>query len=1357
LSSIEEEDKDQPIARDQWFTRGRTIPGKSAATLRYRAHLRKMQMRAARSRYDGRGLGAGADAAWIPLGPAPLASDASGVGQQDYNWVSGRATAVAVDPADATGNTVYLGGAYGGVWKSTNAGPLSLSPSSAIWVPLTDNQATLAVGAIAIQPQLSNPDPRKSVVLVGTGETNSSGDSYYGLGILRSSDAGVNWTLITQSADSPAPRSFQGLGFSHIAFSASNPQLAVAGAAAAVEGIVENLENPPLVNRGIYYSGSGGASWKYASVKDVNTAVDPSSATAVIFNAAVGRFYAAVRYHGFYASSDGVNWSRLPNQPGGGLSAQFCPPSPSLSSCPIYRGELTVVPGRNEMYVWYVDANESDQGIYKTTDGGISWTTISTAGIEHCGDAFGCGTEQGFYNLELLAVPDGTVTDLYAGAINLYKCTITGNQPNCSGSGSNAFINLTHAYGCSSIARVHPDQHGLDSMVANERDIMYFANDGGIYRTLDAYTGLTAGTCGLTNQFDSLNQTLGSMTQFVSFAQHPNDADTILGGTQDNGSPATASSQTSSQWFNVNAGDGGYNAINPHNTDEWFTANTGVSIQRCTQGIGCHSGDFVPVVQPANLGSDRGAFYTPYLLDPQSETSELIVGTCRVWRGPGSGGPFVQLSVNFETGSPTGACTGEETNLVRSLAAGGPKDDNGLSKSIYASTDGWGPQIAVTPPGGHVWTTTNAAGGILTWFDRTGSINPLHFPISSIAVDSSDTLGLTAYVTIMGFGVSHVWKTTNAGSTWSDFTGNLPDAPANAVVVDPGPSPDGGVVYVGTDVGVFFSGTSTPAWAEVGPAPDGGQAGFLPNVAVTALRIFDIGTTKLLRASTYGRGVWQFPLTTSPDFAISLAHPSQTVFPGQIATTDGTLTAFNSYNSSVVLSCVTGPTPPPATCKLNPANVTPTPSGASFTLTEGGVVGDYRFNLRGVGSDSGGTTHEVAATLHVVDFGLTAPSPSDTTANRPGNSDPVSFQVTAAGSFNGSVSLSCSGLPAGATCNFSPAGAVNPTAQSPVTITLIISTGSGTPPGTFPITIAANTSGAPSAKNQLLSLTVTALADYELMLNPAPSNSPVNQAVLVQGTVRAFNGYASEVTLSCGAGQTSPPPTCTFNPVSIVPSDAGTPFTLTLNSGAPGNYFFSAKATGADDAGTVHTAVVSLTFFDFDLTVGTATQTITAGQRALYSLDLVPLGLSTFHDAVTYRCSAGLPLLSSCSFAPAQVSAGAGETSLTLSVQTTAPIARMRLSPSSSWRYAVWMAFPSLLLGFVCIGRAGMRKRLTIYARLAFLLAGGLALTACGGGGVGGAQGGGAQPGTTPGTYTITVEASSGALSQSKTIILTVQ
>ena len=169
--SIADQDRDQPQAREQWFMRGRLIPGELAAVLRYRAHQQKMQARAARvaaaqsAGLDTFSQASGAASGWIPLGPAPLASDASGVGQQDYNWVSGRATAVAVDSADLTGNTVYAGGAYGGVWKSANAGPLSLTASAVTWTPVIDNKETLAVGAIAIQPQLTNPDPTKSVIL----------------------------------------------------------------------------------------------------------------------------------------------------------------------------------------------------------------------------------------------------------------------------------------------------------------------------------------------------------------------------------------------------------------------------------------------------------------------------------------------------------------------------------------------------------------------------------------------------------------------------------------------------------------------------------------------------------------------------------------------------------------------------------------------------------------------------------------------------------------------------------------------------------------------------------------------------------------------------------------------------------------------------------------------------------------------------------------------------------------------------------------------------------------------------------------------------------------------------------------
>src|ERR1700691_5160539 len=182
-TSIADTDSHHEEQRSQWFLRGRVIQGKSSAELRRRAYQAKMRARAAlaaRALSEPPGTPPSTSPSvpansvrnsqpkpqtppsslgWTSLGPLPLASDASGDGFQNYNQVSGRATAVAIDPADPTGNTVYIGGAQGGVWKSTNA--TASIATNVTWSPVTDDQATLSIGAIAIQP--GNSDPAQSV------------------------------------------------------------------------------------------------------------------------------------------------------------------------------------------------------------------------------------------------------------------------------------------------------------------------------------------------------------------------------------------------------------------------------------------------------------------------------------------------------------------------------------------------------------------------------------------------------------------------------------------------------------------------------------------------------------------------------------------------------------------------------------------------------------------------------------------------------------------------------------------------------------------------------------------------------------------------------------------------------------------------------------------------------------------------------------------------------------------------------------------------------------------------------------------------------------------------------------------
>ncbi len=1224
-------DADHEERRAEWFLRGRVVAGQSAAELRHRAYQAKMRARMVRlPRAGGAQLSLPSPATsaggWTPLGPVPLASDGSGTGFQDYHQVSGRATAVAIDPADSSGNTVFIGGAQGGVWKSTNGS--NSTPNNVTWTPVTDDQATLSIGAIAIQP--GNSDPTKSVILAGTGEADNSADSYFGLGILRSADGGTSWTLIPTANSGASP--FSGLGAARMAFSTATGQTStvVAAMAATAEGITDNALTSNTY-RGLYTSTDSGQTWTYDALFS-GGASEATSATSVVYNAAAGLFFAALRYHGFYSSPDGLTWTQLAVQPGatGVLNTTACPQNYSLG-CPIYRGEITVVPGRNEMYGWFVslDGNNNlvDQGIWETTNAGVSWTQINDSGIINCeinNNTLGCGVQQGAYNLELLAVPScpngaqtcaGNPTDLYAGAINLYKCSMNSSNTVCA---NTPFMNLTHVYGCDPLgapAHVHPDQHALAYLIQSSgTDLMYFANDGGIYRALDGFSGLATGSCFGANQFDDLNQNLGSMTQFVSFSEHASSVDTLLGGTQDNGSPATATGTTSSSWRNVLSGDGGYNAIDSR-SGNWFASNPdyppgggNLNIQECSSGVNCSDSSFLSVVNSFDVSGDDGPFYFPYILDPQSTTS-LLLGTCRVWRGPRSGGTFTALSLNFET-LGTGTCAGTEVNGVRSLASGGTSDNNG-SKVIYATTDGLGPSGPLTPIGGNVWVTTNAtavSGTSSTFANVTlngpggSSINANQFPISAVAVDASDPTSDTAYVTVMGFtgGPGHVWQTTNAGASWLDFTGSgvnaLPDSPANTVVIDP----TAHILYVGTDVGVFQSPTVAATWTEVGPMPSPLAAGFLPNVAVTALALFNSGGQRLLRASTYGRGIWQFDLLAKPDFQVSISNTPLTAFLGTIANFTGTITALNGYNNSVGFSCTAGSSSPPVPCTPSPASLVPSSRGSTFLLGIGtGTIGDYNFSLQESGSDSNNITHLAPLTLHVVNFGLTAPIPGTVIEPRGAPSPPVSFQITTQGSFNQSVSLSCTFAPniPGATCGFTPSAVVTPSSPA-VDMTATVTVPANTATGNYTVILQAATQGAATLSTSFV-IDVVTNPDFVLSESiPFPNVKAGSTGSTGVISIAAQDGFSGTVSLTCsttyGAGSCSIPPT------------SGSTFPASVNLVINGTSFVSGSyqlAVQGSSGSITHSLAVPFSVGDYQVT-GPATLSAVPGAQVAASLSL---------------------------------------------------------------------------------------------------------------------------------------------------------
>src|SRR5260370_1002121 len=101
--------------------------------------------------------------------------------------------------------------------------------------------------------------------------------------------------------------------------------------------------------------------------------------------------------------------------------------------------------------------------------------------------------------------------------------------------------------------------------------------------------------------------------------------------------------------------------------------------------------------------------------------------------------------------------------------------------------------------------------------------------------------------------------------------------------------------------------------------------------------------------------------------------------------------------------------------------------------------------------------------------------------------------VSTTGTFAGGVSLGCKGLPARASCSFSPSSSVNPTKDNPVTVTLTIST-SGAVAGQTTVTLTADASDF-SHKTQTFSLTVQ---DYALnIVNPVVAVFPGKLGVFI--------------------------------------------------------------------------------------------------------------------------------------------------------------------------------------------------------------------------------------------------------------------
>ncbi len=234
------------------------------------------------------------------------------------------------------------------------------------------------------------------------------------------------------------------------------------------------------------------------------------------------------------------------------------------------------------------------------------------------------------------------------------------------------------------------------------------------------------------------------------------------------------------------------------------------------------------------------------------------------------------------------------------------------SQVIYAGMagllDGGGGVV-----GGHVFSTqaANLANGTTKWTDLAlspvaneslynGVFNPYFFDVSSLYADPHDPTGKTVYATIQGFGVPHLYMSTDGGADWNNISKNLPDLPLNDVLVDPN---NASVVYVASDGGVFV--TENVANCE-------GSGGQCWNILGTGLPMAPAVTLSatlagggFLRVGTYGRGIWQVPLLSGVPQTTMTVSPTTLIFGGQPLQTISspkTVTVTNTGSTSLTVS-----------------------------------------------------------------------------------------------------------------------------------------------------------------------------------------------------------------------------------------------------------------------------------------------------------------------------------------------------------------------------------------------------------------------------------------------------------------------
>ncbi|MBZ5640981.1 MAG: hypothetical protein LAO51_19760 [Acidobacteriia bacterium] len=741
--------------------------------------------------------------------------------------MSGRATSLAVNPQNE--QDVWLGTAGGGVWHTTDGG--------VTWTPMSDNEASLAIGAISVAGCQSNGC---SFVYAGTGENAIRRDTYYGKGLLVGTvgDGGVRWTLRNGQPAfdfsygsinnvvldrSTGPGATQVL---YITFSSG------VTASASESTVTYPTGNPtvyfpgiPARAYGIYKSTDNGASWNLLTVA--------GAAGAKPTDLEIDRTNSNVLYAGF--NGRGIFKSTQGGTPGGG-GPSWCPMNsgiPRPLGCPSSTGlpnpatepfdhvEIDI-DRSNPLHLYALFGLCSDQlladcqpAVYESTDGGVTWFNRYSGNTSpfHGDDAPPCPGGYSRYTHGLTVHPTDPATLFLTGN---HLCKSIDHGISWADADANVVSDpMVLRKG------THLDHH---EVVFHETDTSraYEVNDGGITVSTDGGT-----------TWRPRNDDLPTI-EFQTIDISPRTA-RVIGGSQDNGGMMWTGSRA---WSPLPCcGDAGFTVMSLYNELKMYeTTNTGPASTSIVVPIRSTDGgnSFNTDTNTYNIGlpdTDPRSFYPPLVQLPITGTL-LYFGTNLLYRSNDEANTWTPVSPVLSSDPEPEVNGGVDVISAIAVSASNP---NRIYIGYYS---------------GKVFVTSAPCTSASCWPLRAHGLPGA--PISWIAVDPN--VPDTAYATVSGFGWgSHVYVTTDGGLDWNR-TGSLAElngVPANTIAIEPD---DTNRLWLGNDKGVYKSLTGGGSWFRYSQG--------LPNVPVYSITIDKY--RKRIFAATHGRGAY---VLTGPEVA----------------------------------------------------------------------------------------------------------------------------------------------------------------------------------------------------------------------------------------------------------------------------------------------------------------------------------------------------------------------------------------------------------------------------------------------------------------------------------------------------------